>query len=143
MSNFDVLIINIYLLAIFTNLIKTKTTTYIYRFLKLLVVLMFVLVFVLFLIFSFSFSWFFSSSISSSIKNSFTISIRKSSDSKSKLIFSLIKSFISLCNSGFKHVYWIEDYREQGHLNIFDQCNVTYGNINDLKEDYFKLIEQL
>lgn len=48
-----------------------------------------------------------------------------------------------LCNSGFKHVYWVEDYREQGHLNIFDQCNVTYGNINDLKEDYFKLIEQL
>ena len=46
MSNFDVLIINIYLLAIFTNLIKTKTTLYIYRFLKLLVVLMFVLIIV-------------------------------------------------------------------------------------------------
>ena len=46
MSNFDVLIINIYLLAIFTNLIKTKTTIYIYRFLKLLVVAMFVLIIV-------------------------------------------------------------------------------------------------
>jgi len=44
MSNFDVLIINIYLLAIFTNLIKTKTTIYIYRFLKLLIVAMFVLI---------------------------------------------------------------------------------------------------
>ena len=46
MSNFDILIINIYLLAIFTNLIKTKTTIYIYRFLKLLVVLMFILIIV-------------------------------------------------------------------------------------------------
>lgn len=46
MTNFDVLIINIYLLAIFTNLIKTKTTIYIYRFLKLLVVLMFMLIIV-------------------------------------------------------------------------------------------------
>ncbi len=44
MSNFDVLIINVYLLAIFTNLIKTKTITQIYRFFKLLVVVLIVFV---------------------------------------------------------------------------------------------------
>lgn len=36
MSNFDFIIVNIYLLAIFTILIKTKTVTPIYRFFKLL-----------------------------------------------------------------------------------------------------------
>lgn len=44
MSNFDVLIVNVYLLAIFTNLIKTKTTIHLYRFFKLLVVALFVVV---------------------------------------------------------------------------------------------------
>jgi diadenylate cyclase len=44
MTNFDIIVINIYLLAIFTNLIKTKTTTYIYRFFKLLVLVLFVFV---------------------------------------------------------------------------------------------------
>ena len=46
MSNFDVLIINVYLLAIFTNLVKTKTTIHLYRFFKLLVSALFVLVIV-------------------------------------------------------------------------------------------------
>jgi len=46
MSNFDVLIINVYLLAIFTNLIKTKTIIQIYRLFKLLVVALFVFVIV-------------------------------------------------------------------------------------------------
>ncbi len=44
MSDFDVLIINVYLLAIFMNLIKTKTIIQIYRLFKLLVVLLFVFV---------------------------------------------------------------------------------------------------
>lgn len=44
MSNFDILIINVYLLAIFTNLIKTKTIIQIYRLFKLLVVVLFVFV---------------------------------------------------------------------------------------------------
>jgi len=44
MSNFDVLIINVYLLAIFTNLVKTKTIIQIYRLFKLLVVVMFTFV---------------------------------------------------------------------------------------------------
>ena len=35
-----------------------------------------------------------------------------------------------LINSGFKHVYWIEDYREQDHLTIFDKTGVSYGNID-------------
>jgi dCMP deaminase len=41
-----------------------------------------------------------------------------------------------LVNSGFKWVYWIEDYREQSHLNIFDECGIKYGNINKLKKIY-------
>lgn len=44
MSGFDVLILNVYMLAIFTTLIKTKTTIYLYRFFKLLVVALFIIV---------------------------------------------------------------------------------------------------
>ncbi len=44
MTNFDVLIVNVYLLAIFTNLIKTKTTIQLYRFFKLLITALIVLV---------------------------------------------------------------------------------------------------
>ncbi|MCK5761708.1 MAG: diadenylate cyclase, partial [Candidatus Izimaplasma sp.] len=44
MSDFDVLIINVYLLAIFMNLIKTKTIIPIYRLFKLLVILLFAFV---------------------------------------------------------------------------------------------------
>ena len=46
-----------------------------------------------------------------------------------------------LVNSGFKMVYWLEDYREQEHLTIFDECGIHYGNINKLKKDYFKLVK--
>jgi diadenylate cyclase len=41
MDNFDIIVINVYLLAIFTNLIKTKTIIQIYRVFKLLVVVLF------------------------------------------------------------------------------------------------------
>lgn len=47
-----------------------------------------------------------------------------------------------LVNSGFKHVYWIEDYREQEHLSIFDECGVSYGNLETLKKDYFLVIDK-
>lgn len=43
MSAFDVLIINVYLLTIFTNMVKTKTIIQIYRLLKLFVFALFVL----------------------------------------------------------------------------------------------------
>jgi dCMP deaminase len=46
-----------------------------------------------------------------------------------------------LINSGFKYVFWIEDYREQEHLNIFDQCDVLYGNLEKLKQIYKDKIE--
>ena len=46
-----------------------------------------------------------------------------------------------LVNSGFKFVYWLEDYREQEHLSIFDECGIMYGNINNLKEIYDKEIK--
>jgi len=42
MTDFEFLIINIYLLSIFTILIKTKTITQIYRFLKIFIVIMFI-----------------------------------------------------------------------------------------------------
>ena len=42
MSNFDILVYNIYLLAIFTVLVKTKTITQIYRLFKLLNVALFI-----------------------------------------------------------------------------------------------------
>ena len=41
-----------------------------------------------------------------------------------------------LVNSGFKMIYWLEDYREQEHLHIFDECGISYGNIEKLKKDY-------
>jgi dCMP deaminase len=47
-----------------------------------------------------------------------------------------------LVNSGFKHVYWLEDYREQSHLHIFDECGVSYGNLDKLKQDYPSILDR-
>lgn len=44
-----------------------------------------------------------------------------------------------LVNSGFKWVFWIEDYREQSHLTIFDECGIRYGNIDELKKIYHEI----
>jgi dCMP deaminase len=44
-----------------------------------------------------------------------------------------------LVNSGFKWVFWIEDYREQDHLSIFDECGIGYGNIDELKKIYHEI----
>lgn len=44
-----------------------------------------------------------------------------------------------LVNAGFKHVYWIEDYRDTDHLAIFNQCSVTHGKISDLVNDYHSI----
>jgi len=41
-----------------------------------------------------------------------------------------------LVNAGFKHVYWIQDYRDMSHLKIFSECNVTHGKISNLVNDY-------
>jgi len=41
---------------------------------------------------------------------------------------------IRLVNAGFKEVYWIEDYRHQEHLEIFDRCGVKYGSISNYIE---------
>tara|TARA_A100001518_G_C1194354_1_gene39177 strand:+ start:473 stop:835 length:363 start_codon:yes stop_codon:yes gene_type:complete len=40
-----------------------------------------------------------------------------------------------LINAGFKHVYWVEDYRETDHLKIFQQCGVTSGKLADIIKD--------
>lgn len=47
-----------------------------------------------------------------------------------------------LVNSGFKYVYWLETYRETEHLHIFDDCDVMYGDIEDLKRDYSSIISK-
>ena len=41
-----------------------------------------------------------------------------------------------LVNSGFKHVYWIDDYRNLEHLAIFNLCKITNGPITNLVNDY-------
>ena len=46
-----------------------------------------------------------------------------------------------LINAGFKHVYWLEDYRETEHFQIFDQCNITYGTLDSLLDDYHLIKE--
>ena len=41
-----------------------------------------------------------------------------------------------LVNAGFKYVYWIDNYRSLKHLEIFNQCKITHGQINNLVDDY-------
>jgi dCMP deaminase len=42
-----------------------------------------------------------------------------------------------LVNSGFKWIYWLEDYRDTTHLQeIFSRCNVGSGKIDKFTEDY-------
>ncbi|HBY67639.1 MAG TPA: hypothetical protein DEG69_07735 [Flavobacteriaceae bacterium] len=45
-----------------------------------------------------------------------------------------------LCTAGFKHVYWLEQYRCTDHLDIFDKCGVTYGDTKKLSSDYHSFI---
>jgi dCMP deaminase len=47
-----------------------------------------------------------------------------------------------LVNSGFRYIYWIEDYRETEHLRIFDECGIKYGNVTKLKENYASINEE-
>jgi dCMP deaminase len=46
-----------------------------------------------------------------------------------------------LVNSGFRYIYWIENYRETEHLRIFDECGIMHGNVNQLKENYQRILE--
>lgn len=42
-----------------------------------------------------------------------------------------------LVNSGFKNIYWLEDYREKNHIDeIFTRCDVNFGNLEKLEESY-------
>jgi dCMP deaminase len=41
-----------------------------------------------------------------------------------------------LINAGFKHVYWIDEYRDTSHLTIFNDCGITNGNTKDLINNY-------
>jgi dCMP deaminase len=46
-----------------------------------------------------------------------------------------------LVNSGFRYIYWLEDYRETEHLRIFDECGIKYGNVEKLKQNYSSINE--
>jgi dCMP deaminase len=37
-----------------------------------------------------------------------------------------------LINSGFKHIYWINDYRDQSHFDMFEPIGISYGNLDTL-----------
>ena len=41
-----------------------------------------------------------------------------------------------LVNAGFKHVYWLDNYRNLDHLEIFKQCKITNGPISNLIDEY-------
>jgi dCMP deaminase len=42
-----------------------------------------------------------------------------------------------LANSGFKYIYWLNDYRENNHLEqIFTRCGISGGNVEQLINDY-------
>lgn len=41
-----------------------------------------------------------------------------------------------LINAGFKHVYWLENYRETSHFKIFKECGIFHGIIENLVKDY-------
>ena len=41
-----------------------------------------------------------------------------------------------LVNAGFKHVYWLDNYRSVDHLEIFKQCKITNGPISTLADEY-------
>ena len=41
-----------------------------------------------------------------------------------------------LVNAGFKHVYWLTEYRDTDHLEIFNQCKITNGDMSSLLDDY-------
>ena len=42
-----------------------------------------------------------------------------------------------LVNAGFKHVYWLDNYRNLDHLEIFKQCKITNGPISTLIDEYY------
>ena len=42
-----------------------------------------------------------------------------------------------LVNAGFKHVYWLDNYRNVDHLEIFKQCKITNGLISTLIDEYY------
>jgi len=41
-----------------------------------------------------------------------------------------------LINAGFKYIYWLEEYRETGHLNRFIELNIMHGDLKKLIQDY-------
>ena len=41
-----------------------------------------------------------------------------------------------LVNAGFKYVYWVDEYRDTSHLNIFNECGIMSGNITNMINQY-------
>ena len=41
-----------------------------------------------------------------------------------------------LVNAGFRHVYWVNEYREIAHLSILGNYGISYGGVEKLYQDY-------
>jgi len=46
-----------------------------------------------------------------------------------------------LINSGFRYIYWREEYRKTNHLRIFNDIGVRYGDFKQLNTDYQTILE--
>lgn len=46
-----------------------------------------------------------------------------------------------LINSGFKYIFWKQDYRKTDHLSLFNQIGILSGNFNDLTNNYQTILE--
>jgi dCMP deaminase len=46
-----------------------------------------------------------------------------------------------LVNAGFKHVYWVDEYRDTSHLQIFTECGITSGDTKELLKHYQQIKE--
>jgi dCMP deaminase len=47
-----------------------------------------------------------------------------------------------LVNAGFKYIYWIKEYRETIHLNIFKDRGIKHGDIEQLIHDYPYIVKR-
>ena len=45
-----------------------------------------------------------------------------------------------LINCGFKHIYWVDSYRETSHLDVLKDLDITCGDIDKLKDHYPDII---
>lgn len=47
-----------------------------------------------------------------------------------------------LINSGFRYIYWGEEYRHTAHLSILDKLGILHGDFGDLQDHYPYILEE-